>query len=123
MIKNHLILLIEDDQPIVNVLKHRLEQEHLDLMVAGDGEEGLRLALEFHPSLILLDILLPKMNGLEILKELHQDKWGKRAKVIILTNLSDAKSKIEAINYKVTDYITKTGCSLNNLIKKIKNNL
>lgn len=123
MKKTKLLLLIEDDEPIVDVLKRRLEKENLDLIVATDGREGLELALASHPDLILLDILMPKFDGLSMLEELRQDAWGKMARVIILTNLSDEDSEKEAAKYRVIDYVIKTDCHLEDLVKKIKKNL
>jgi DNA-binding response OmpR family regulator len=123
MKKNSLLLLVEDDLPIISVLKERLAQENIDLLVAQDGEEGLKIALETHPNLILLDIIIPKMGGLGMLDELRKDSWGKKAKVIVLTNLSNLESEKVAIKHGVIDYITKTSCSLVELIKKIKKNL
>jgi DNA-binding response OmpR family regulator len=123
MEKKYSILLVEDDLPIVNVLKERLEQENFDLLVASDGEEGLKMAIEKHPDLILLDIIIPKMGGLIMLEKLRKDSWGKKVKVIVLTNLSNIESEKKAIKHKVISYITKTNCSLAALIKKIKKNL
>lgn len=123
MTKKNLILLVEDDSPILNVLKQHLEKENFELLVATDGEDGLRMALESHPSLILLDIIMPKSSGLSMLKKLRKDSWGKNAKIIILTNLSSLDSKKEANRYEVSDYITKTNCSLKELVKKIRKNL
>lgn len=119
--KKPLVLLVEDDLPIINVLKERLEQEDIELLIAKDGEEGLKMALKTHPDLILLDIIIPKMGGLLMLEKLREDSWGKKVKVIVLTNLSNLQSEKMAIKYKVVDYITKTNCSLTALIKKIKN--
>ena len=123
MKKKSLLLLVEDDLPIINVLKERLEQEDLELLIAKDGEEGLEMALKTHPNLILLDIIIPKMGGLLMLEKLREDSWGKKVKVIVLTNLSNIESEKKAIKHKVIDYITKTNCSLTALVKKIKKNL
>jgi DNA-binding response OmpR family regulator len=123
MKKKSLLLLVEDDLPIINVLRERLEQEDLELLIAKDGEEGLKMALKTHPDLILLDIIIPKMGGLIMLEKLREDSWGKKVKVMVLTNLSNIESEKKAIKHKVIDYITKTNCSLITLIKKIKKNL
>lgn len=123
MKKQSLLLLVEDDLPIINVLKERLAQEDLELLIAKDGEEGLKMALKTHPDLILLDIIIPKMGGLLMLEKLREDSWGKKVKVMVLTNLSNIESEKKAIKHKVIDYITKTNCSLISLIKKIKKNL
>lgn len=120
MPKKHLILLVEDDLPIVNIIHQRFEQENFDLLVAKDGEQGLKMALESHPEAILLDIIMPKMNGLEMLKKLRADAWGASAKVLILTNLSNAQSEQEAADYHVADYIIKTDWKLGELVDKIK---
>lgn len=115
-----LILLIEDDKPIVDILKEALEEEGFKLEVATDGDEGLKLAVESHPDIILLDILMPRMDGLSMLKLLRKNDWGKDANVIVITNLSNPISESEAKELMVNDYIVKSDWSLAEIIKKIK---
>ncbi|OGE06377.1 hypothetical protein A3I53_00760 [Candidatus Curtissbacteria bacterium RIFCSPLOWO2_02_FULL_40_13b] len=81
------ILLIEDDGILIDMYRKLLLNHGYNVNTAIDGEDGLKKALEDHPNLILLDIRIPKMDGMTVLKHLRADTWGKNAKVIILTNL------------------------------------
>lgn len=120
MSKKHTILLVEDDLPIVSILKQHLEDEHFNLLTALDGVDGLRLALESHPEVILLDIIMPRMDGLTMLKKLREDKWGKNSKVIVLTNLSNPQSEQESGRLMANDFVVKTDLSLHDLVERIK---
>lgn len=88
-----ILLLIEDDLILLDMYSKLLLNHGYTVNTAVDGEDGLKKALEEHPDLILLDIRLPKMDGMTVLKNLRSDTWGKDAKVIILTNL-DASDHI-----------------------------
>lgn len=87
------ILIVEDDEIIYKMYQKLLQNHEYDVKIATDGEEGLKIALEEHPDLIMLDIKMPKMDGMTMLKLLRADEWGMGAKVIILTN-SDATDHI-----------------------------
>src|SRR3989344_2765072 len=102
------ILIVEDEEPMQLVLKDILAFEGFDVFEAKNGEEGLEMALRVRPDLILLDILMPQMNGLVMLKKLCEDEWGKKAKVIILTNYDEKEKDAEALDNKVFDYFVKT---------------
>lgn len=87
------ILLVDDDQTLLNMYKDRLQIDKFDVLVAHNGEEGLKLALKEQPDLILLDIKMPKMDGMTMMKKLRLDSWGKNVPIIMLTNL-DTDDKI-----------------------------
>lgn len=87
------VLLVEDEEMLQRMYKTFLGNHGYVMLSAYDGEEGLQTALREHPDVILLDIRMPKMDGMTMLSKLRQDSWGKDAKVIILTNL-DADDKI-----------------------------
>src|SRR5260370_34454655 len=89
------ILIIEDERPLRTALTDKLKRAGFATLEASDGEEGLRIALEKHPDLLLVDVIMPKMDGLTMLKELKEDEWGKQAKIIILSNLGDPEQQIE----------------------------
>ncbi len=82
------IAVIEDESPIRELYRAKLELEGFDVQTAKNGKEGLKLAEEFLPNLILLDIRMPEMNGDEMLLKLREQDWGADMRVIILTNLS-----------------------------------
>ena len=113
------ILLVEDEESVSFVLGHALETDGFEVTIAKDGEEGLRLALEKHPDLILADLMLPKMNGIDMIKAIRADTWGKVAGIIILSNVSDVNSINEAMNHEVFTYIVKGDLSMKDIIAKI----
>jgi len=114
------ILIAEDEEPMLNALKDAFESMKFDVFGARNGEEGLRIALKEHPQVILIDILMPKMDGMTMLKKIREDQWGKDVPVIILTNLSDVEKIAEAVDGRVCDYLIKTDCSIENIVKKVK---
>ena len=100
-----------------------MEMEGLEVIDAVDGEEGLKKFSEEKPDLILLDIIMPKMDGITMLRELRQRAEGKDAPVIILTNLSDADSIEASIKSGVSDYLVKADWKIGDLMEKIKQRL
>jgi len=118
-------LLIVEDESSVNYalsLKFKLFPG-IELFYAKDGQEGLRMALEKKPNVILLDIVMPKMDGIEMFKRLRQDDWGKSVKVIILSNLSDPNKEQEAKNLGAEDYIIKAEWKINDIVAKVAKSL
>jgi DNA-binding response OmpR family regulator len=119
-IKDKTVLIVEDDEPILRVLTDKMTNEGLTVIQARDGREGLKKALKERPDLILLDILMPGMDGMEMLKALRRDKWGKAADVVILTNLSYEIKEEEAMEYGVQDYWVKSDWRIDDIAKKVK---
>lgn len=116
-----LILIIEDEEALVGALTTKLEQMgDVKVMLAKDGQEGLKIALSAQPDLILLDLLMPKMDGLMLLSKLREDSWGKTARVVVLTNLSVAGREAQARLMGVEDYIIKTNVSLSQMATMVK---
>ena len=115
-----IILLVEDDEPIVRAIKKRLEKENLQLIISYDGEDGLKQAEEQKPNLILLDLIMPKLDGIGMLRKLRSTEWGKNIPVIILTNLSSPVQEKTASELNISDYLIKTDWKLDDIIKKIK---
>jgi two-component system response regulator MprA len=116
------ILIIEDDSVLLWVLAKTLCQEGFVVHKATDGESGLETAIREHPDLILLDIIMPKMDGLTVLRKLRADSWGKKAPVIILTNLSAADTAKD-IGNKSQDYLVKADWKLTDVVAKVKKRL
>ena len=98
------ILVVDDEIAIRNVLKMNLENEGYKIREASDGNSGLALISEFHPHLVLLDLGLPDMSGLEVLKKLR--KWT-RVPTIILTVSDDEHTKVSLLDAGADDYLTK----------------
>jgi len=114
------VLIVEDEPAMVKIVSNRLEHDGIKVIYANDGEAGLSAALANHPDLILLDILMPKMHGMELLRKLRAEQWGKQIPVIILTNLSDPEKETEAIKELNSEYYVKANVKFEDIIDKIK---
>lgn len=114
------ILCVEDDAFIVQILTHQFEKEGFSVLTAKDGAEGLAIALRDHPDLILLDIILPVMDGLTMLKQIRGDPWGKKVPVVMLTNFSDPDKIAKAKEYQVREYLLKIDMALPEVVQKVK---
>jgi len=125
--KKVLILVVDDDNILVWPLENKLTAEGFDVIKAVDGGEGLQLALTEHPDLILLDLLMPKVDGFTMLRKLREDPWGAHATVIILTNVSDPTKVAEGMNLGgdsgAYEYLVKTNWSLDDVVARIKQKL
>ncbi len=117
------ILIVEDELALLYALASQFDKKQFKVLQAVDGVEGLSSALEHRPDLILLDLLMPRMDGMSMLKELRKDTWGKDVKVIILTNLSDAEKIDEALKNGTYDYLVKKDWNITQVIEKVKNSL
>jgi DNA-binding response OmpR family regulator len=116
-----ILLLIEDDTILLNMYQKFLVNHGYDVHTAMDGEEGLKKAFEDHPDLILLDIRMPKMDGMTMLKLLRQDPWGKDAKVIILTNLDPIDTILQGVvRDHPTYYLVKATTKMEDVLEKIR---
>lgn len=118
--KTKKILIIEDDVPIASALDNKLTFSGYKTIVASDGQVGLEKALTISPDLILLDIIMPKMDGITMLEKLQKNKEGKKIPVIILTNLSDAEMVQKAKDNGVHDFLIKSDWRLEDVVKKIQ---
>lgn len=114
------ILFIEDEPNLQKAVGEVLKQEGFEILTAFDGEKGLEKAKEEKPNLILLDLILPKKDGFEVLKELKTDKLLKDVPVIILTNLEGGGDVEKALNLGATTYLVKANYELEDVVKKIK---
>ncbi len=117
------ILIIEDEASLRMALEEKFSGEGFEVLTADNGENGLALALENRPSLILLDIILPKMNGFEVLNQLSKNDLTKDIDVMILTNLSEAGKVGDIVRRGVSDYLIKADWTLEDLLEKVKNKL
>src|SRR5579872_5642074 len=116
------ILIVEDEKPMLDAVADTLKQNRFAVVTADNGEDGLNTALKEHPDLLLLDIFMPKMDGLTMLETLRNDPWGHDVSVIILTNLNpDADQTIRSIlEHKPAFYLIKSNVTLENIVSKIK---
>jgi DNA-binding response OmpR family regulator len=121
MIKeNTRILIIEDDNFLMNMYTTRFEKEGFKVLMAEDGEKGLKMAKKEKPDFILLDILLPKMNGFEVLKGLKEDEETKKIGVLLLTNLSQRGEVEEGLKLGALDYLIKAHFMPTEVVNKVK---
>ncbi len=124
--KKIVLLIVEDEKTLTDTLEERLVSEGFEVLKASDGGEGLKIALDKHPNLILLDLLMPKVDGLTMLKDLRKDNWGKSASVIILTNVESSDKVADTIGLgfgNVFEYMIKTNWSLDDMVARIKDRL
>lgn len=122
------ILVVDDEAPLRKVLSGHLKKEGFEVEEAKDGEEGLKKALGLHPDLILLDVMMPRLDGLGVLKRLKEDKWGQYALVIMLTNVGDPIKAAEATeigetNMGISDYLVKSDWKMDEVVQKVKQKL
>ncbi len=117
------ILIIEDEEMISDMYKDKFEFEKFDVSTALDGEEGLEKALQEKPDIILLDILLPKKEGTEVLEEIRKSgKWGEEVPIIMLTNLDSNDGILDSISeYSPSYYLIKSNTDLDKLVAKVNN--
>lgn len=114
------ILFIEDESALQKTLGDIIKTEGYNIISALDGEIGLKLAKTEKPDLILLDLVLPKANGFEVLEKLKKDEQTKNIPVIVLTNLESIQEVDKAIELGATTYLVKAHYGLKEVVKKIK---
>ncbi|MCX7884103.1 MAG: response regulator transcription factor [Caloramator sp.] len=116
---NEKILIIDDESNIVELIKYNLEMNGYKVLYAYDGNEGLNIAREQNPDLILLDIMLPQMDGFDVCKEIKKDKEIEHIPIIMLTAKGEEFDKILGLELGADDYITKP-FSVRELLARIK---
>jgi len=101
------VLVIDDEKDLLELVRYNLEKEHLDVITATDGQSGLEIGLKHKPDLVLLDLMMPGMNGLEVCKQLRSDARTSRVPIIMLTAKAAETDKIVGLEMGADDYITK----------------
>ncbi len=120
------ILLVEDDAIISKVYADELKDAGFQVIIALNGQDGLKLALQEKPDLILLDIIMPIMDGLAMMKELRgKNLYGKNVPIILLTNLSPDEERImqAIVESEPAYYLIKSDWDLSQVLEKIKERL
>jgi len=117
------ILIIEDDNAIASIYCDKFAREGFLVSYAADGEEGLKIAQELRPQIILLDIRLPKMDGLLVLKELKQNSSTLMIPVIVWTNLSEVEEEAKARALGAVDYLVKINHMPSEVVQKVRQRL
>lgn len=114
------ILIVEDDLFLLGMYATKFELESLNVVTAEDGEKGLRLAIEEKPDIILLDIVLPGIDGFDVLKSLKSNDKTKDIPVILLTNLSQKSEVEKGLKLGANDYLIKAHFMPSEVVDKIK---
>lgn len=117
---NKKVLIIEDEPAQATTIELAMRKAGFDTMIAGDGITGLELAKNNMPDLILLDLVLPKMDGITVLKKLRADKETANMPVLVLTNLASGDTVREVIEAGGTEYLVKTEYTLDQLAHKVE---
>jgi DNA-binding response OmpR family regulator len=117
------ILLVEDDTALAAVYKSRLELEGFDIREVNNGEEALSAAVEYKPDLILLDAMMPKISGFDVLDILRNTPDTSNIRIIMLTALSQPKDKERAEALGVDDYLVKSQVVIGDVVERIKHHL
>src|SRR5690349_22655896 len=103
----HKVLVVDDEEPILELLKYNLEKEGYDVKTASDGVKAVEIARKFIPDLVLLDIMMPKMDGVETCRMLRDIPELQKIFVVVLTDRSEVYSEVAAFDVGADDYITK----------------
>lgn len=118
--QNTKILIVEDEEILLTALTEELKQEGFIVVGAHDGIEGVQMAQSEKPNLILLDLVMPRLDGLGALKQMKENPEIKDIPVVILTNLSDYDKVSDALTLGAMDYLVKANYRLEELVNKIK---
>jgi CheY-like chemotaxis protein len=114
------ILIVEDELAQRSALRDKCGNAGFEIIEAKNGEDGLEMALKERPDAILLDVMMPKMDGLEMAKKLREDLWGSKVPVIILTNLSDMEKVQKAVENEILVYFVKSDTKIEHVVDKLK---
>ena len=114
------ILLVDDDKLMVKMYQGKFEDDGYTIEVATNGEEGLAKTEEFNPDLILLDVMMPKVNGFEMLKKLKAKQQTKKIPVILLTNVGGDEDAKRGLSMGAVAYLVKAHYDVKDIVKKVK---
>lgn len=114
------ILLVEDDEALAAVYQSRLELEGFETLEVNNGEKALSAAIEFKPDLVLLDVMMPKISGFDVLDILRNTPETANIRVIMLTALSQPKDKEMAQSLGVDDYLVKSQVVIGDVVERIR---
>ena len=114
------ILIVEDDKMISNMYETKLKQEGFDVLLAGNGATGLDLAIKEEPDIILLDVIMPQMDGFMVLQEIRSNPGTKNKPVVMLTNLGTSEDQEKGKQLGATDYWVKASMTPAQVSEKVK---
>jgi DNA-binding response OmpR family regulator len=114
------VIFIEDDAVLARVLRAKFELENIDLKIVPDGKAALEILNENPPDAVLLDLMLPYVSGLEVLKKIRENENWEKVPVIILSNLGAKQDIEEGLKLGANDYLVKAAVSLDEIVKRVK---
>lgn len=117
------LVIVEDEEALLGVLSEKMRKAGFEVLVARDGEEGMRVIEKSNPDLVLLDLILPKKDGFEVLLELKARQDLKMIPVIVLSNLDEDENLKKALRMGAEDYIVKTQHTINEVVEKVADHL
>lgn len=113
------VLIVEDDAVLADMYKDKFQFDNFSVITAADGEKGLEVALETKPELILLDVALPKINGMDMMAKLRADSWGAHVPIIVLTNVNvDGEMLADIRKYGPVYCLIKANSTPEDVVKK-----
>src|SRR3989344_6181112 len=114
------VLIVEDEDILAKVLEEKFQDEKFEVAVAGDGELALELAKSFKPNVIILDLILPKKDGFDVLRDLKSHPELKQIPVVILSNLGQDEELKRGLALGAADYLVKTQHPIKEVVEKVK---
>lgn len=118
--KKPVILLVEDDPLLVKMYVTKFSMEGYQIETAGDGEAGLKKAIELKPDFLILDVMMPKMSGTDMLTKLRQTPEGKDTPVLVLTNLTQQEEAVKLQALGVKEYLVKAMLTPAEVVEKVR---
>jgi len=118
--KHYKILIVEDEEELLEMYRAKLEVDGFEVYVASDGDAGFMVAKSSLPDLVLLDILMPKVDGYSMLKKMKKDEVVKNIPVVIFSNLSQKEEIEKGFRLGAKDYIIKTSITPSELVERVK---
>ncbi len=114
------VLIVDDDKFLQKILTLKFSASGFDVLVASDGEEAVRMIRENEPNLVILDLIMPKLNGFEVLTEIRTDPKTGTLPVVILSNLGQEEDKRRAGEMGIADFLVKSEISIQEVVQKVK---
>lgn len=117
---NLTILIADDDEMIREMYTAAFSAAGINVLQAVNGNQCVELTLAHHPDAILVDIMMPEMGGHEAVTKIRLDPWGKSAKIVYLTNMSDAENVVHAVEHGTEKYIVKANTSVKEVVNQVR---
>jgi DNA-binding response OmpR family regulator len=117
------IMVVEDDQYMSRALQDKFGRSGFKVVAAQDGQKAVEVVRKEKPDIVLLDIMMPKKNGFEILKEIKQDAELQSVPILMLTNLSEESDRKKTFDLGASDYLVKSNTRINEIVEKVKSHI